>query len=368
MNPNKTPERLAVLGVETPRGLCTLELLQGDITRVPCDLMAISAFRDSYYPLKGTVIGSLQENHGFSFLKNGSDSELIDPEFDLRNQFGIWVTRELSGLPCRRILCVELRGRLDRRLEPGQQLTGALENVFVGLAILEAKGIAIRQLAMPLLGAGSQNIAPLDIIPPLVATTRDAIARSSSLERVMFVEWNEAKARLLLSEIERKFGAANPSLPKAELIAGLLKDIQATATRLLTSTSGLQKRVAEEMLEVVKAQVPNTTSIGLMARRVAEMVADSRYSGSSGDDLYRKIENLAKAGVAPWLISYLHTLRVIGNEVIHIRERRNRQPPMLSQDDVTVCLFCIQRVAQFWLDSFAQEIQNTSESNSLPPG
>lgn len=79
MPPDDSPIRLAVLGVETPRGLCTLELLQGDITRVPCDLMAISAFKGGYHPLSGTVLGSLSDNYGFSLKKDGHGGpELID--------------------------------------------------------------------------------------------------------------------------------------------------------------------------------------------------------------------------------------------------------------------------------------------------
>ena len=189
------------------------------------------------------------------------------------------------------------------------------------------------------------------MIGPLVEKTRDAIARSSTLERVMFVERSEEKAHLLLGEIERQFGTINPSLPKADLIAGLMKELQALAQTLSASTSGLQKRMAGEMLELAKAPMSNASSIGVLARRLAELVTDSLYKSSSRLDLHKKIEDLGKAGVSPWVVSYLHTLRVIGNEVVHIREPGSRLPAALSEDDVTVCLFCIQRVAQFWLDT-----------------
>ena len=350
-----SPSRLFVLGVETSRGLCTLELLQGDITHVPCDLLAVSAFKHSYAPTKGTVMGALWENHGLSLRKNPPSRELIDAEFDLRNPFGIWVTRELTRLPCRRILCVELVGRLNHELKPGKQLEEALQNVFVGLAILESKGIAVRQLAMPLLGTGQQGIDPLEVIGPLVAKTRDAIARSSSLERVMFVEQNEQKAALLLAEIERQFGAANPSVPKAELIAGLMKEIQALARKLSVLTTGIQQKMADEMYELGKSPAAGT-AIGLVARRLAELVTDDLYNGSPRVDLHKKIENLAIAGVSPWVITYLHTLRVIGNEVVHIRERESRTPPSLSEEDLAVCLFCIQRIAQFWIDNLSKAV------------
>jgi hypothetical protein len=337
---------LSVIGVETARGLCTVELVEGDVTQVSCDLLAVSAYQGGYFPTPGTVLGALQENHNFWL-----SDENVRPAFDLRDQFGIWVTQELLNLPFRRVLAVEMTALGPETGMLLRQLEESVENVFVGLAILESKGIDVRRLAMPMLGTGNQGLDPAAVVGPLIAKTRAAIARSSSLEKVQFVVRSSETAQLLLREIEREFGPTGPSLPTKALIGSLTEEIQSIATSLASSTAGIQHRVAEEMREVMRNGTPTTSSIGLLARRLAELVTDDLYRGASTIDLYRKIEALAQVGVSPWVVNYLHTLRVIGNEVVHLRERQNRLPPALSDEDIVMCLFCIQRVAQFWLDA-----------------
>ena len=44
-------ERVNVIGVETLYGLRTLELFIGDVTTVPCDILAVSAFKGGYSPI-----------------------------------------------------------------------------------------------------------------------------------------------------------------------------------------------------------------------------------------------------------------------------------------------------------------------------
>jgi hypothetical protein len=56
------------------------------------------------------------------------------------------------------------------------------------------------------------------------------------------------------------------------------------------------------------------------------------------------------------VISYLHTLRVIGNEVVHIRDHGDRLPGALEDYDIAMCLLSIQRVVQFWLEVTAPNV------------
>jgi hypothetical protein len=337
---------LSVIGVETSRGLCTVELVEGDVTQLPCDLLAVSAFRGSAYPTPRTVNGALQENHGFSLL-----AEAGTPAFDLREQFGIWITRELQGLPFGRVLVLEMTHLGTARGTLLRELNDSLENIFVGLAILESKGIPVRRLAMPMLGTGKQGLEPAAVVAPLMAKTRAAIARSSSLERVVFSVRNVETGQLLLHEIEREFGPTSPNLPTKAVIGSVIDEIRSIAAALATVTTGLQRTMASEIFDVMRNGTPETNSIGLLARKLAELVTDDLYKGAPTIDLYRKIEALAQVSVSPWVVNYLHTLRVIGNEVVHLRERQNRLPPALSDHDIVMCLFCIQRVAQFWLDA-----------------
>ena len=61
------------------------------------------------------------------------------------------------------------------------------------------------------------------------------------------------------------------------------------------------------------------------------------------------IEALSSRGVARWVVSYLHVLRVFGNEVVHHGERPNQQPEHLTQADLEVCITVMHRLLRLWL-------------------
>lgn len=52
--------------------------------------------------------------------------------------------------------------------------------------------------------------------------------------------------------------------------------------------------------------------------------------------------------VASWTRSYMQTLRVFGNESAHERDMATRVPATIDESDLALCLFCIQRVIEFY--------------------
>lgn len=327
--------RMNVVGVETVFGLKTLELVAGDVTQLQSDLLAVSAFAGSYLPTPQSVIGALKRDHGLSLRE-----EARRPAIDLRRQFGVWVTQPLRGLPFARVICVEIVGAVQ---DPGE----AIQNLFVGLAVLEAMGIEVRSLAMPVLGTGDQGIDPDKIVPPLLAKATEALRRSLSLERIQVAAFKQADAEALSAEIDKQFGARTVRLPGRELVPALLKEIEQTCVKLRGTASGLEAKLLEEIRQSV-SQNPSATDIGVIARKMAEFVVDAQLGQRQGIDLFQKINNLGSIHVAPWIVTYLHMLRVVGNEVVHIRDVPERKPAGLAEDDMALCLFCVLRVLQFW--------------------
>jgi hypothetical protein len=123
--------------METRYGLRTLALYEGDITVLSedVDVLALSAFSGWYTPSPGTVIGALHTNLGLSITDIAAECV-----YDLRKAFSIWISTPLHGFRCKRILCVEIK-------ESGFHLADILENLFVGMAALEAKSIESRSVA-----------------------------------------------------------------------------------------------------------------------------------------------------------------------------------------------------------------------------
>src|SRR6266699_652361 len=129
-----------------------------------------------YTPSQGTVIGALYRNLGVSIKQMA-----MECEYDLRNAFSIWISSPMSGFKFKRILCVEIIGSQF-------QLADVLENLFVGMAILEAKGVEISSLALPILGAGRERLDPKTVMRILLPAAQRALERSLHLSRILFVE------------------------------------------------------------------------------------------------------------------------------------------------------------------------------------
>ena len=99
---------------------------------------------------------------------------------------------------------------------------------------------------------------------------------------------------------------------------------------------------------------PETAShdIGVAGRRLVEFVAKNVLGtpkAQKSGDLFSLIEKLRDKSVSTWVTSYMHTLRVFGNEGAHQKEAGKRIPPGLDQEDLIACLVCVQRVLSFWL-------------------
>jgi len=94
---------------------------------------------------------------------------------------------------------------------------------------------------------------------------------------------------------------------------------------------------------------PRSYEVGIVARRFVEHVVDGMLSPQSTKDvnLMRKIESLSNLKVAPWVVSYMHLIRIVGNEGAHERAR-DRTPPHLIGSDLSMCLFALLRILEFW--------------------
>lgn len=78
--------------------------------------------------------------------------------------------------------------------------------------------------------------------------------------------------------------------------------------------------------------------------------------------LARSIEALGKQGVSGWITSYLHVLRSLGNESTHEAHTGKTSPQSVSEEDLVINLFCIQRLWAFWVD---KKLNASNSSSSI---
>lgn len=78
------------------------------------------------------------------------------------------------------ILCAELDGS-------GFCYKDVFQNVLLGVSILEVKGEIIRSVALPVLGAGNQNIESLTVMKYFLPTARDFLNRSRTTDSIFLL-------------------------------------------------------------------------------------------------------------------------------------------------------------------------------------
>lgn len=332
-------KKLNLLEIETRWGYKTFELYHGDITKLEftVDVLAVSAFYGNYEPVPHTVIGALLNNCGIDV------GELARrPEFNLKEVFNCWVARLPGDAKFKRVLCVEFA-------DGGMESHEAIENLFVTLSILEAKRIKVRTLALPILGTGNQVLAPAKIIKALLDCSLKHMNLSQNLKRIIFVEVNKDRARQLDKSMNDTLGRVKVVMPKGALSEQLRKEIIQGAESAAALAGPKGHELFSDLRRLINSDQSRSFEIGIIARRLVEFVADDLLHKKKGFDLCSKIENLSERGVADWMRSYMHVLRILGNESAHEKDKADRVPANIDEADMALCFFCLQRVLDFWV-------------------
>jgi hypothetical protein len=325
--------------IETKQGYKDFELHYADITNLDfaVDLMAISAFKRGYTPTPNTVIYSLSQK-GLNVAVLAAN-----PKLDLRDTLGIWISNDLNGYQFKNIVCTEIVGT-------GFDVETAIKNLFAMISILEVKGFKNESIAMPLLGTGNQNINPELVIKVLLENSLEFLNFSRYLKKIIFVVYDEEKAHLLNNEMNTLLGRKKVETPRGPLIDFIKVEINKLIDKLVFDKK-INASVFMDLKKIINTEDFKSFEIGAVARRTLEyIIQDINPNYPENLELYKKIDSLRNIEVAHWIISYMHLIRIFGNEAVHHKETENRRPNSVSAEDLKVCLFCIQRVLEFYLN------------------
>ena len=324
------------IGIETRIGYKLFELYEGDSTdsSILADLLVVSSYAGSYLPTSGSLIGSLYETWGL-------DLSNVKVDFDLRAPLSVWISEELTVGNYSRILCVDIVGSKTN-------LESALSNIFASIGILEVKGVAPKSMVLPLIGTGQQYLNPETIVAILIPEALNALQRLSTLEKIIFIDIDASKVNALDEAINEYLGRSNVLLPKDDLISNLQSDICSLLDKSYPSAPFMQKSLYEDMRRLLSLEEVRSFEVGILARRFVEsMVNFILPSNKPVHNLAKGIDLTAQYKIAPWIRSYMHTLRLIGNESAHEKSTEGRRPPFVGEDDLVLTLFCIQRLLIF---------------------
>ena len=242
---------------------------------ISTDMLVVSAFRNDYYPLPGTMVGMLSTNYGVSVQELSQD-----PSIDLKD-LGVWVSREVAGdVPFRRLACVEIVGNADTPAE-------ITENLFFSIKRCAGRGIDVRTIAMSLIGTGNQAIESSHIAAPLLTECVNALETIDRLERIVFFERDPQKYALLVDSVRKVLPAITD---KSVFISYSHRDrVIADIVSEVFEENGIKTWIDHK-----KMRNPNYAAeiIEAMRDSYAYLILISKSSLASAD-VYRELRNAA---------------------------------------------------------------------------
>jgi len=235
-------------------------------------------------------------------------------------------------------------------------------------AILEIQEKPLKLISMPVLRAQQMNNKEeyKELADLLLKTSAKWLKKSEvTTEVTMGIyykdeldEWNAAMNSAL----------GRSSVNKDNLINEICKDLNGIIDRHMGS-------VLQDALKPLKSYLHQSDEIGIesifiQGRKLVElMVSDlaKKKNLKIGGELMSNIEKLREIKMAPWLLSYMHTLRVFGNEGVHVRlDGKTYSPNTLSKSDLINGLTAIRALMLYWEESLS--IDNESQKGELPKG
>ncbi len=157
----------------------TIGLYSGDLAGISAseavDVLVVSAFPESYYPSKNSLIGALF-NAGISVEALAQDKEI-----DLRRFSWCWLSRPVSQTNAgfRRILCFE-----PPIFGNACEIVG---DIFRSIMPIAAGKEKIRSIAMPIVAAGDQGGSPEKMLSALATAAAAWLQNGLPIEQIKVV-------------------------------------------------------------------------------------------------------------------------------------------------------------------------------------
>jgi hypothetical protein len=326
-----------LLEIRTHRGLRHFKLMHGDICEIdfPVDILCVSAFKGSYAPIQGTVLGAL-------YQKKQIDLNLLskDPEIDLRHSEHSFITHEVNDRQIGRILCLEMIGTNHKDLE--QNLNSLLFTLYKA----EISGMRINNIIMPLLGTGNQSIDPDKVMHILLKKIEYLLLTSNNIDDVMLVAFSKEQAGILNNCMNTILGRKSSLFQADKIMSGVIESIRDlfNKNRIILSN----KAFTDLLQEIGKPEI-DATKFAIISRAMCEHILARLIPGIMKRELSTMIHLLKERNVQPWLESYFHLIRVFGNAHVHDELRKNI-PAEIDESDMVIVLFGLERVLRYYVD------------------
>ena len=187
-------EPLVTKYIKTDSGIKDISVFHADICDLSqnIDMLVLSAVRDTYAPVGGSVIGAINERFNVSV-----ELLSLQPFIDLRKCSGVWISKQfISTASFNRIACVEIKHDRNETLDSQMELTifSSIKTLFSALTIASINNIPVETVAIPALGTNAQNISLDVVMPPLLNECLCFLKQCDGVKHILFYENSPSKA------------------------------------------------------------------------------------------------------------------------------------------------------------------------------
>jgi Domain of unknown function (DUF4145) len=329
--------------VETPEGFRSIHLRHAMVTQQDVDLVILTALTG--VPLGGFIVEQLRDCYGF-------ECEASAPFLTFGP--GRWSSVQAGDYPrtsFRRIMTVMLP---DISQDPDhlRRIRSMCDGIRASLAAMEVLGIPARTIALPVLQAHLLQVgAEYQMLTrELLQFAANWLKQSAAATEITFCVYFGNQLEMWAEEFDRALGRNTVSAGE-DLILKILRD-EVIQLSLRVPDSALKSEV-EDLRQQLKADTLRIAPVVTLGRRIVERMCEEHYSINNKKrpfELWKAIEGLASFNISPWLRTYLHTLRVLGNEGVHVRDDQQPWiPNQLDRDDLVTGLSAIRTVLAYYL-------------------
>jgi hypothetical protein len=178
----------------------------------------------------------------------------------------------------------------------------------------------------------------------VISFAKQSLIKIPCLEQIILVSNTVEKSTILNDAMNHLLGRPSTTLPVTDLAKNIQREICAKIDEI-GPKSGLP---LDDLKQVLTSSKPSALEIALVSRKLLEsLVQHLLPTTRTYIDLSRGISSLKEDGIAPWTISYMHLLRVFSNEYAHSNYNSVRKPEAIQEEDISVALFVLQRIADF---------------------
>ncbi len=334
------PVLVNTVGVETPSGYRQFQLHHGSVTHIPCDVLVLSALQRENGGVDGQVANALSWRYKLN----------LDPQAVFLKTAGSHVTlQEVPGhtAPFNHVLTLWLPPGDDLGSVPYDE---AVRGLFGALLAAEHLGISCERVGLSFLG-GHRVADTQGAVSALMFAALDWMKKANDLDTIGCALFQRAELDAWSASMNQVLGRSSAAAEGDPLIDALRAEVLALAG---PHRDGVLEPGLKPFTETLKVQGPLCIElVCTFSRTLCEIIVreclKTQGTKPSGD-LLNSIEKLRQSGkVAPWVCSYMHGIRVLGNKSVHPATEPPRYvPSTLDGSDLVSSLAAVRCLLQFW--------------------